>query len=113
MEYVSCGRAAVQRLLTPGETVIEGWPAVNTVSMRVRGGERESTTVAGPPPRQGERKVENTGTPAHRHCHMLSHPIREGHSPQQMGHQDLSNHREIVGGTRCLLLNEWAVFLWL
>jgi hypothetical protein len=49
MEYVSCGRAAVQRLLTPGETVIEGWPAVNTVPMRVRGGERESTTVAGPP----------------------------------------------------------------
>ena len=74
MQDVSCGRAAAQSLLTPGETVLEGWPAVNTATMRVRGGQRESTTVAGPLPRQGERKVSNTGTQAQRHGHMLIHP---------------------------------------
>src|SRR5262249_35045556 len=36
----------------------------------------------------------------------LIHPIREGRSPQQMGRKGLSNHRWMVGGTLCLLLNQ-------
>src|SRR5215472_2641582 len=32
----------------------------------------------------------------------LIHPMREGRSPQQIGRKGLSNHRWIVGGTRCL-----------
>jgi hypothetical protein len=47
MQYVSYGLAAAQSILTPGETVIDGWTAVNTATMRVRGGQKESTTVAG------------------------------------------------------------------
>jgi hypothetical protein len=38
----------------------------------------------------------------------LIHPIREGRSPQQMGRKGLSNHRWIVGGKLCLLLNQWG-----
>ena len=34
------------------------------------------------------------------------HPIREGRSPQQIGRTGLSNHRWIVGGKLCLLLNQ-------
>ena len=36
----------------------------------------------------------------------LIHPIREGRSPQQIGRKGLSNHRWIVGGKLCLLLNQ-------
>ena len=36
----------------------------------------------------------------------LIHPMREGHSPQQIGRPGLSNHRWIVGGKRCLLLTQ-------
>src|SRR2546427_10974116 len=39
----------------------------------------------------------------------LIHPIREGRSPQQIGRKGLSNHRWIVGGKRCLLLNQWGL----
>jgi hypothetical protein len=39
----------------------------------------------------------------------LLHPIREGRSPQQIGRKGLSNHRWIVGGKRCLLLNQWGL----
>src|SRR6202795_4393737 len=35
----------------------------------------------------------------------LSHPMREGRSHQQSGRKGLSNHRWIVGGTLCLVLN--------
>jgi hypothetical protein len=35
----------------------------------------------------------------------LLHPIREGRSPQQLGRKGKSNHRWIVGGQLCLLLN--------
>jgi hypothetical protein len=35
----------------------------------------------------------------------LIHPIREGRSPAQMGKKGKSNHRWIVGGKLCLLLN--------
>jgi hypothetical protein len=35
----------------------------------------------------------------------LIHPIREGRSPQQIGRKGLSNHRWIVGGKLCLVLN--------
>src|SRR6202795_2155223 len=35
----------------------------------------------------------------------LIHPMREGRSPQQSGRKGLSNHRWIVGGTLCLVLN--------
>lgn len=36
----------------------------------------------------------------------LIHPIREGRSAQQFGRKGLSNHRWIVGGKLCLLLNQ-------
>jgi hypothetical protein len=35
----------------------------------------------------------------------LVHPIREGRSPQQIGRKGLSNHRWIVGGKLCLVIN--------
>ena len=41
----------------------------------------------------------------------LMYPIREGRSPQQMGRQGLSNHRWIVGGKWCLLLNQWGLIV--
>ena len=34
------------------------------------------------------------------------HPIREGRSPRQLGKKGLSNHRWIVGGKLCLLVNQ-------
>ena len=37
--------------------------------------------------------------------------MREGRSPQQIGRKGLSNHRWIVGGKRCLLLNQWGVIV--
>src|SRR5215813_3185762 len=39
----------------------------------------------------------------------LIHPIREGRSPQQIGRTGLSNHRWMVGGTLCLLLNQYGL----
>src|SRR2546425_5348986 len=39
----------------------------------------------------------------------LIHPMREGRSPQQMGRKGLSNHRSIVGGKLCLLLNQYGL----
>jgi hypothetical protein len=39
----------------------------------------------------------------------LIHPMREGRSPQQIGRKGLSNHRWMVGGTLCLLLNQWGL----
>src|SRR5216683_5512386 len=39
----------------------------------------------------------------------LIHPMREGRSPLQIGRKDLSNHRWIVGGKLCLLLNQWGL----
>src|SRR2546427_6730217 len=38
----------------------------------------------------------------------LIHPMREGRSPQQIGRKGVSNHRWIVGGKLCLLLNQWG-----
>ena len=38
----------------------------------------------------------------------LIHPMREGRSPQQTGRKGVSNHRWIVGGKLCLLLNQWG-----
>src|SRR5436853_6869505 len=38
----------------------------------------------------------------------LIHPIREGRSPQQSGRKGVSNHRWIVGGKLCLVLNQWG-----
>src|SRR5712691_8357423 len=38
-------------------------------------------------------------------------PIREGRSPQQIGRKRLSNHRWIVGGKLCLLLNQWGLIV--
>ncbi len=35
--------------------------------------------------------------------------MREGRSPQQIGHKGLSNHRWIVGGELCLLLNQYGL----
>ena len=36
----------------------------------------------------------------------LIHPIREGRSPQQIGKKGVSNHRWIVGGKLCIVLNK-------
>jgi len=41
----------------------------------------------------------------------LLHPIREGRSPQQIGRKGLSNHRWIVGGKLCLLLNQYGLIV--
>src|SRR5918911_2462814 len=41
----------------------------------------------------------------------LIHPIREGRSPQQIGRKGVSNHRWIVGGKLCLLLNQWGLIV--
>jgi len=41
----------------------------------------------------------------------LIHPMREGRSPQQIGRKGLSNHRWMVGGTRCLLRNQWGLIV--
>src|SRR4029453_4148047 len=38
-------------------------------------------------------------------------PIREGRSPQQIGRKGGSNHRWIVGGKLCLLLNQWGLIV--
>ena len=39
----------------------------------------------------------------------LLHPIREGRSPRQIGRKGLSNHRWIVGGKLCLLVNQYGL----
>ena len=39
----------------------------------------------------------------------LIHPIREGRSSQQIGRKGLSNHRWIVGGKLCLVLNQYGL----
>jgi hypothetical protein len=39
----------------------------------------------------------------------LIHPMREGRSPKQIGRKGLSNHRWLVGGKLCLLLNQWGL----
>jgi hypothetical protein len=39
----------------------------------------------------------------------LIHPMREGRSSQQIGRKGLSNHRWIVGGKLCLLLNQYGL----
>lgn len=41
----------------------------------------------------------------------LLHPIREGRSKQQIGKKGLSNHRWIVGGKLCLLLNHLGLIV--
>ena len=41
----------------------------------------------------------------------LLHPMREGRSPQQIGRKGVSNHRWIVGGKLCLLLNQWGLIV--
>src|SRR5262249_28221907 len=41
----------------------------------------------------------------------LIHPMRAGRSPQQIGRKGLSNHRWMVGGTLCLLLNQWGLIV--
>jgi hypothetical protein len=37
------------------------------------------------------------------------HPVREGRSSQQIGRKGLSNHRWIVGGKLCLVLNQYGL----
>ena len=41
----------------------------------------------------------------------LIHPRREGRSPKQIGKKGLSNHRWIVGGKVCLLLNHLGLIV--
>jgi len=41
----------------------------------------------------------------------LIHPMREGRSSHQVGRKGLSNHRWIVGGKLCLLLNQWGLIV--
>lgn len=37
------------------------------------------------------------------------HPMREGRSPAQIGKKGQSNHRWIVGGKLCVVLNQWGL----
>jgi hypothetical protein len=39
----------------------------------------------------------------------ILHPIRAGRSPPQIGRTGLSNHRWLVGGKRCLLVNQYGL----
>jgi len=39
----------------------------------------------------------------------LIHPMREGRSPAQIGKKGNSNHRWIVGGKLCFILNQWGL----
>src|SRR5262249_23003739 len=39
----------------------------------------------------------------------LLHPMREGRSPAQIGKKGQRNHRWIVGGKRCFILNPWGL----
>ena len=39
----------------------------------------------------------------------LIHPIREGRTPTQIGKKGISNHRWIVGGKLCLVLNKFGL----
>ena len=39
----------------------------------------------------------------------LLHPMREGRSPAQMGKKGKSNHRWIIGGKLCFVLNQWGL----
>jgi len=39
----------------------------------------------------------------------LIHPMREGRSAAQIGKKGVSNHRWIVGGKLCLVLNQWGL----
>ena len=39
----------------------------------------------------------------------LIHPMREGRSPAQIGKKGYSNHRWIVGGKLCFILNQWGL----
>jgi hypothetical protein len=39
----------------------------------------------------------------------LVHPMREGRSPHQIGKKGKSNHRWIVGGKLCFILNQWGL----
>ena len=39
----------------------------------------------------------------------LIHPMREGRSPAQVGKKGMSNHRWIVGGKLCFILNQWGL----
>jgi hypothetical protein len=41
----------------------------------------------------------------------LSHPMRAGRSPQQIGRQGLSKPRWIVGGQLCLVLHPWGLIV--
>jgi hypothetical protein len=41
----------------------------------------------------------------------LIHPIREGRSPSQLGRKGISNHRWIVGGKLCYLLNHLGLIV--
>jgi len=41
----------------------------------------------------------------------LIHPMREGRSPEQIGRKGVSNHRWIVGGKLCLVLNQWGLIV--
>ena len=38
----------------------------------------------------------------------LIHPIRESRSPQQIGRKGVSNHRWIIGGKLCLVVNRYG-----
>ena len=41
----------------------------------------------------------------------LIHPLREGRSSQSIGQKGLSNHRWIVGGKLCLIVNQWGLIV--
>jgi hypothetical protein len=41
----------------------------------------------------------------------LIHPVREGRSPHQIGRKGFSNHRWIVGGQLCLVVNQYGLVI--
>lgn len=41
----------------------------------------------------------------------LIHPVREGRSSRSISKKGLSNRRWIVGGTRCLVVNQWDLIV--
>ena len=41
----------------------------------------------------------------------LLHPMREGRSTRQIGKKGKSNHRWIIGGKLCYLLNQWGLIV--
>ena len=70
--------------------------------------------VSSRPITTGRRRPSGRADRARRHRHLwhrVDPPHARGCSPQQIGLKGLSNHRWIVGGKLCLLLNQWGLIV--